>query len=438
MNNYTLVIIVSFAALIGIGTVFLMMPFATVNGFMTFENALFTATSAVTVTGLVILDTSSYFSTGGQIVLMILIQLGGLGFMTFSIFTILLMSKSVSLKRKSFIENTFTAGNYKNIKDLIKKIIIMTFAIEFTGAVLLYLQFTQLTGGSRVFAAIFHSISAFCNAGFSTFSNNLENFYSHIGINITFMILIILGGAGFLVLNEVFLFFSRRIKSFAKFSLHTKLVIINTIILIIGGGIIIFLEELFNPLNTLPVGTKLLTSVFHSVSARTAGFNTINMNLFSYPSIFLLVILMFIGASPGSTGGGIKTTAFSIVIKYLHSILKGRNKVEIFHRQIPAKTWEKAFIMIIISFIAVAGLFFVLLSFQPGYEFFKLLFEVVSAFGTVGFSLGLTAALTSPAKLIIIITMFIGRIGLLTLLYALSKKESGGDYSYPEENIMIG
>ncbi len=438
MNKYALVIIMSFAGLIGAGTLLLMMPFSTVSGSIAFENALFTATSAVTVTGLVVVDTSAYFTIAGKTVIMILLQLGGLGFMTFSIFTILLMSKSVSLRRKSFIENTFTAGKYKNVNDLIKKIVTMTFAIEFLGALLLYFQFTKLSGGSRVFASIFHSISAFCNAGFSIFTNNLEDYRSHFGINITVMMLIILGGAGFLVLNEVLLLLKRKIKSFSKFSLHTKLVIINTIILVFAGGVVIFLEELVNPANTLPFGTKLLSSFFHSVSARTAGFNTVNLKVFSYPAIFLLVILMFIGASPGSTGGGVKTTAFSVVINYLRSSLKGRDKIEVFYRQVPAKTGEKAFIMIIFSFIIISGLFFVLTTFQPGFQFIDLLFETVSAFGTVGFSLGVTPRLVLPAKLVIIVTMFIGRIGPLTLLYAISKKESGAVYSYPEENIMIG
>jgi len=438
MNKYALVIIMSFAGLIGAGTLLLMMPFSTVSGTITFENALFTATSAVTVTGLVVVDTSTYFTTGGQTVIMILIQLGGLGFMTFSIFTILLMSKSVSLKRKSFIENTFTAGIYKDVNDLIKKIVLMTFAIEFVGALLLYCQFTNLSGGSRVFASIFHSIAAFCNAGFSVFTNNLEDYRAHFGINITVMMLIILGGAGFLVLNEVNLLLKRKIKSFSKFTLHTKLVIVNTIILVFAGGILIFLEELFNPGNTLPIGTKLLSSFFHSVSARTAGFNTVSLNTFSNPTIFLLAILMFIGASPGSTGGGVKTTAFSVAINYLRSSLKGRDNVETYFRQIPAKTVEKAFIVIIISFIIITCLHFALLTFQPGYRFFDLLFETVSAFGTVGLSLGVTSQLTSSAKAVIIITMFIGRIGPLTLLYALSKKESGAIYHYPEENIMIG
>ncbi len=433
-----MVIIISFAGLIGAGTLLLMMPFSTVSGTITFENALFTATSAVTVTGLIVVDTATYFTATGKTVIMILIQLGGLGFMTFSIFTILLMSKSVSLRRKSFIENTFTAGNYRNVYDLIKKIVEMTFAVEFIGALFLYSQFTKLSGSKRVFAAVFHSIAAFCNAGFSIFSNNLEDYHSHFGINITVMLLIILGGAGFLVLNEVLLLVKRKIKSFSKFTLHTKLVIVNTIILIMAGAILVFLEELFNPANTYPIGTKLLSSFFHSVSARTAGFNTINPNTFSNPTIFLLAILMFIGASPGSTGGGVKTTAFSVAINYLRSSLKGRDKVETYFRQIPAKTVEKAFIVIIISFIIITCMHFAVLTFQPGYRFFDLLFETVSAFGTVGLSLGVTSQLTSPAKAVIIVTMFIGRIGPLTLLYALSKKESTAVYHYPEENIMIG
>jgi trk system potassium uptake protein len=421
-----MVIIISFAGLIGAGTLLLMMPFSTVSGTITFENAIFTATSAVTVTGLIVVDTATYFTATGKTVIMILIQLGGLGFMTFSIFTILLMSKSVSLRRKSFIENTFTAGNYRDVYDLIKKIVVMTFAVEFIGALFLYSQFTKLSGSKRVFA------------GFSIFSNNLEDYHSHFGINITVMLLIILGGAGFLVLNEILLLLKGKIKSFSKFTLHTKLVIVNTIILILAGGILIFLEELFNPANTYPICTKLLASFFHSVSARTAGFNTINPNTFSNPTIFLLAILMFIGASPGSTGGGVKVTAFSVAINYLRSSLKGRDKVETYFRQIPAKTVEKAFIVIIISFIIITCMHFAVLTFQPGYRFFDLLFETVSAFGTVGLSLGVTSQLTSPAKAVIIVTMFIGRIGPLTLLYALSKKESTAVYHYPEENIMIG
>jgi trk system potassium uptake protein len=438
MNKYGLLIIISFASLIGIGTLILMMPFSTVSGSISFENALFTATSAVTVTGLIVVNTSAYFTFAGQTVIMILIQLGGLGFMTFSIFMILLMSKSITLKRKVFIENTFTAGNYKDVNDLIKKIVLMTLFIEFTGAVFLYFQFTELQGGSRVFASVFHSIAAFCNAGFSVFSTNLEHYRSHVGINVTVMVLIILGGMGFLVLNEVFFILRRKIKTFSQFTLHTKLVITNTLLLVVAGGALIFLEELFNPANTLPIGTKLLSSFFHSVSARTAGFNTVNLNIFSYPTIFLMVILMFIGASPGSTGGGVKTTAFSVAINYLRSVLKGRDKVEIYYRQIPGKTVDRAFFMIIISFIIVACLYLMLLNVQQGHPFIDLLFETASAFGTVGLSLGVTPHLTSSAKAVIIITMFIGRIGPLTLLLALSRKESRGEYSYPEENIMIG
>lgn len=438
MEKFATIIIISFAATILVGTSLLMLPISTVSGSIAFEDALFTATSAVTVTGLIVVDTAQYYTITGKTVILLLIQVGGLGFMTFSIFTILLLTKSVSLKKKFIIENTFTSGNYKDVKDLIKKIVFMTFTIEFLGAVLLYLQFTDRMGFDRVYDSVFHAVSAFCNAGFSTFSTNLEQYQNHVGINLTIMLLIICGGAGFLVLNEIRLYIKKRIKKFSDFNLHSRLVIINTVILVLGGGFAIFSQELFNKANTLPIGTKLLTSFFHSVSARTAGFNTVNLNTLSLSTIFLLIILMFIGASPGSTGGGVKTTSFSLIFLYLRASLKGRDNVEIYYRQISPKTVEKAFVVVIVSFIIISTGHFLLLTLLPHCRFVDLLFETVSAFGTVGLSMGVTSKLLVLPKLIIILTMFIGRIGPLTILFALSKDQSRAQFIYPEETIMIG
>ena len=437
-KSISALIVSSFLITIFVGALVLMLPISTSEGYIHPVDALFTAASAVTVTGLIVKDTPVDFTVFGQVVILLLLQVGGLGFMTFSTFGILVMGKSFSLKDKSYIENDFTTGSYKNAKDLARKIVLMTFAIEFIGAVLLFFQFSTLSGANRVFASIFHSISAFCNAGFSIFSNNFEGYTAHWGINFTLMALIISGGLGFLVLNEIGLFARRKIKTFAKFSLHSKMVLITSSFLILAGFIVIFLEEILNRFNHLSLGDKVLSSLFQSVTARTAGFNTINLNMFSFASIFILLLLMFIGASPGSTGGGVKTTSAGIVMAYLRSWFKGREKIEVFYRNIPDKTVEKAFIVIIIAFLLISFAFFLLLTFDGQFLFYKLLFEIVSAFGTVGLSMGITPELSWVSKLIVAVTMFVGRVGPLTLLIALSRKESHASFKYPEENIMIG
>jgi len=309
MKKSVLIIITTYLTIIVIGALLLMLPISTQTGSIKPENALFTSASAITVTGLIVVDTSTYFTFFGQLVILILLQCGGLGFMLFSTLIILLVGKSISLKDKVIIENDFTTGTYKSIKGLIKKVFLLTFGFELIGSIILFFQFSNMTLKTRIFSSIFHSISAFCNAGFSTFSNSLENHINNPGINITFAVLIISGGLGFLVLNELFSFIKIKNKHFSKISLHSKLVIITSITLIIVGFLIIFIEEILNKSNTLSNNSKILSALFQSITARTAGFNTINLNLLSYASIFFILILMFIGASPGSTGGGIKTSS---------------------------------------------------------------------------------------------------------------------------------
>lgn len=431
-------IISSFLLTIFIGATLLMLPFSNTYGSISPEDALFTAASAVTVTGLTVKDTARDFTVFGQFIILVLLQIGGLGFMTFSTFAILIMGKSFSLSDMTYIENDFTSGIYKDVKDLLIKIIVMTFGIEFLGAVLLYFQFSHLEGARRLFAAIFHSISAFCNAGFSIFSNNFENFTTHWGINFTISFLIIAGGIGFLVLNEIGLFFRRKIKGFSRFSLHTKLVLISSGLLILAGFLVILSEEILNKGSHLSFEAKLLSSLFHSVSARTAGFNTVALGSLSFASIFIIILLMFIGASPGSTGGGIKTTSVSVVIAYFRSLLQGKDRIDLYYRNLGSKIIEKAFIVVVISFLLISAFFLVLLTLEPKFGFGELLFETVSAFGTVGLSMGITPELSLISKLVVILTMFIGRIGPLTILVALSRKESRAVLKYPEEKIMIG
>jgi trk system potassium uptake protein TrkH len=439
-RSATFLIILTFATAISIGTFLLRLPISTQSESIGFLEALFTSASAVTVTGLIVVDTATYFTHFGQTVILLLIQFGGLGFMTFSTLFILLLGRRISLADKFIIVNDFTSGNYRNVRDLLKKIFIFTFGIELLGALFLFFQLPQPIIKERLYSAIFHSVSAFCNAGFSVNSNSLVDYADHTCINLTFSFLIIFGGLGFLVLAEVFTLKRKNGKKgfFKKLSLHSKLMIIISAILTFGGFLVILAEELFNAGNTLPLSTKIITSFFQSVTARTAGFNTMDLNILSLASIFFMLILMFIGASPGSTGGGVKTSSVGMVLAYFRARMRGRESVDVFYRNIPAKSIEKSFIVIILSILIVSFAFLLLLSFETRFRMIDLLFETVSAFGTVGLSLGLTAQLSVPSQIVIIITMFIGRIGPLTLLMALSKRESKAVFHYPQENIMIG
>ncbi len=437
-KNLPLAIILSFFSVIMVGTILLLLPISTVSGNISISDAMFTATSAVTVTGLIVVDTATYFTVFGKTVIMILFQIGGLGFMSFSTLIILLIGKSISISDKIILENDFTSGEYKNIRELIKKIFLITFSFEIIGALLMYIDFKSKNIQNPVFNSVFHSISAFCNAGFSTFSTSFVDFKSDVFLNLILMFLIIFGGIGFIVLTDIFQLFKRKKKGFSKLRLHSKLVIITSIILILSGFALILFQEIFNSSNTLSFGDKILTALFQSVTARTAGFNTIDLNIFSYGSIFLLLILMFIGASPGSTGGGVKTTTAGMVLFYFRSRLKGKNRVDVFYRNIPVDIIEKAFMVIILSFILISFSFLLILFFEKGVNFEKVLFEVVSAFGTVGLSLGITSKLSVVSKFVIMFTMFVGRIGPLTLLFAMSRREPRAVYNYPKENIMIG
>jgi len=438
-KHISVVIVVVYFSIILFGALLLMLPFSTHKGSIHFVDSLFTTTSAVTVTGLAVTNTADTFTTFGQIVIILLIQIGGIGFMSFSTFAILVLGKSISIKDKHIIENTYSVGGIKNLREMINKILILTFTIEFIGALLLFFQFHRLDLFHRIFASIFHAISAFCNAGFSIFRSGLEHYVAHWGVNFTIMALIVIGGIGFLVLNDIGqLFFRKKIYRFSKLTLHTRMVLVITLFLILIGSLVIFVEELINKTNNLSLPAKFLVSTFQAVSARTAGFNTVNLNIFGNASIFILILLMFIGASPGSTGGGVKTTSAGVVLAYLRSLWKGSDRTYIFYRNISAKNVEKAFIVIIFSFIMVSLLMFFVLSFDPGFLLRDVLFELVSAFGTVGLSLGITRDLSYASKIVVSLMMFMGKIGPLTLLMAVSRKEPKGVFKYAEENVMIG
>ena len=331
------------------------------------------------------------------------------------------------------MQNGFTTGKYRNITPLIKRIMLFTFSFELLGAVLLFIFLPIRSLGERAFASIFHSVSAFCNAGFSTFSNSLESCATSIPVNLIFITLIVSGGIGFLVLNEIGHIIRKRIP-FSRLSLHSKLVINTTALLLIVGTVLIFI---FENHGGGPI-SRLLNAFFQAVTTRTAGFNTVDLSLYARQTLFLICLLMFIGASPGSTGGGIKTTSAASIFAYIKSYIFGKKKTELFYRSLPVKTVEKAFLVTIVSTVLIAVSVFLLLIFEPQIPLQHLVFEVFSAFGTVGLSLGITSALGVAAKIVIMVTMFIGRIGPSTLLLAISRAESKAIITYPEEDIMIG
>lgn len=427
----------SFIFVILMGTGFLLIPEATVSGNISFIDALFTVSSATCVTGLIVVDTGSYFTRFGQMVILILIQIGGLGLMTITTFFALLLGRGMSVRESVVMREALNIKLISRIPNLIVSILIVTFVSEALGALLLWIAwsgFDKFEWGSVLYYSIFHSISAFCNAGFSLFKNNLEDFRGDFITNITVTSLIIFGGLGFIaIINLIRTFIFRQ----GKITLHTKLVLIVTFVLIISGTFLILWIEWNNAFGDLPFSGKLMAAYFQSVTPRTAGFNTVNISQLTYASYFLIIIFMFIGASPGGTGGGIKTSTVGVIIASIRSMLKGRSTTEIFKRNIPRDIINSAFVLIIMVLIILSVFTFILLLTQKG-EPMHILFELFSAFGTVGLSAGMTPNLTTLGKLIIILTMFMGRIGPVTLALALSQKREKATYEYPDESVMIG
>jgi potassium uptake TrkH family protein len=447
----TRVLVSSFLLLILLGTILLLLPKSTHNG-ISLINALFTATSAVCVTGLIVVDTGTYFTQFGQLIILILIQLGGLGIMTFTTFFTLLLSGGLGIKERVLLSEIFSQSNLSKISSTIIRILFLTFSIEVIGAIALFnflpdSFFKNET--EKIFCAVFHSVSAFCNAGFSTFSNNLMDIKYNIPSILTIAILFILGGLGFIVLNEYIekpiLKILRNIKFLRPkiepqrivFTLHSKLTLYTTIILIITGTLLFFTLEFNNTLKTEPFIYKISHSFFQAVTPRTAGFNTIDISKTSIPTSLLIMLLMWIGASPGSTGGGIKTTSFAIIILKIHATITGKERVEVFNKQINEETITRAFASATLSILLIISSTFILTLTEKGTNLIDLFFEVVSAFGTVGLSRGITPSLTNFGKLIIIIMMFIGRIGPLAFAFALFGKVERRNYEFQKENVLV-
>ena len=438
-SPYT-IILISFLVMIFFGGTILSLPVATVDGKgIKWINGLFTATSAVCVTGLTVNDISTTYNLFGKIIIIILIQLGALGFITFSSLFVLLISKKISYYTKKVVQEDLNVETVFDIQGYIKKVMITVFGIEFTGAFFLFFEFIKIFEFKKaVFYSVFHSISAFCNAGFSLFSDNLMLFRGSIIINSVISFLIITGGIGFATLLNIYRYFKgkdRRLTTTSKMTLNISL------ILIITGTILIFFIEYFN---TLTIGNytffeKIGAAFFQSVSTRTAGFNTISLPGLKEPTVFIFIILMFIGASPGSTGGGVKTTTLGLIILGIKSTIENKENLEIYKRRISWNNFNRAMAIVCISAAYIGTMLLLLTLVEKNINLIDLLFEIVSAFGTVGLSRDLTPLLSNISKVLIMLTMLVGRIGPLTVtLLLLKKKLKKGKYKYPMENILVG
>jgi trk/ktr system potassium uptake protein len=438
-ENPPIFVLYSFFLMIFVGTLLLMLPAATVQGNeTTLIDALFTSTSATCVTGLIIADTGTHFTLFGQIIILLLIQVGGLGIMTISSAFAIMLGQKLSLKRESLIQNVVGESNKLDMISLVKNILIVTFLFELIGAVLMYFTFRieHNSTNQAIYYSVFHSVSAFCNAGFSLYPDSFVTFKSNFNINFVITGLIIFGGIGFPVMVDL----RRNIANKSRLSrltLHSKIVITSTIALILIGTIAFFISEYNHEMHGMSLLDRLYTSYFQSVTTRTAGFNTIDFTNVSKGSIFTSIMLMFIGASPGSTGGGIKTTTFVVILVSVLSMIRGNRDVNVFKRKVSDTIIKRVMVLIAVSIMVLSFLTFLLLLIEP-FDFEKTVFEAFSAFGTVGLSLGITSLLSSAGKLIIVLLMYLGRVGPLTLIFALSAYSEKSNFTYTEEKISIG
>lgn len=435
--NGVQILALGFLIVIIIGAIILSLPISSRTGEPTnFLDAIFTSTSAVCVTGLITLDTSTHWSVFGQTVIITLIEIGGLGFMSFGVLISLILGKKITLRERLVMQEAMNTYSIQGLVKMVKYVLIFTMSVQFFGALLLSTQFVPEYGiGRGIFYSIFHSISAFCNAGFDLFGTSLVGYSSNSVVILVISALIIIGGLGFTVLLEIYEF-----KGMKKLSLHSKLVLITTAILVFGGAILMLIFE-YNNVDTIAnmnIKDKLLNSFFASVTPRTAGFNSISTSGMTLASKFLTIILMFIGGSPGSTAGGLKTVTFGILVLTVICVIKGREDTEVFGRRFTKEIVYKSFTLLFIGVSLVIFSTMILSYTEVGVSFIDLLYETTSAFGTVGITLGLTPNLSSIGKVLIMLMMYFGRVGPLTLMLALTRKRKKSGYKYPEGKILIG
>ncbi len=429
-------LVASFAAVIMVGTGLLLLPASTPAGNpITLTDALFTATSATCVTGLIVRSTPHGFTAFGKTIILILIQLGGLGIMTFSVALILTLGKKISKSQEVILRDALNEENIRSARRLLKFLIYFTFGTELIGAIFIFFCLKPyFPAGEAAKYAVFHSVSAFCNAGFSLFDTSLMKFSENPTLIVVFSVLIILGGLGFVVIGDTL---NRLLRKTKKLKIHTKIVLVATVALIAAGTILFYAAEKNNALAGMGERDKWFNSYFQSVTARTAGFNTVDISKITSASKLVLSFLMFVGASPGGTGGGIKTITFFMLLLLALCHLRNRESITIFKRSVPSFFARRAVTIFVYAGAVVTVAFAILLFLEP-LPFENLLFETISAFGTVGLSTGITPSLSNASKFVIIILMFLGRLGPLTIALAAIGAGKRVPISYASERIMLG
>jgi len=439
--------LLGFAATIAVGTALLMMPVCSERAPISAVDALFTATSATCVTGLTVLDTGSHFTWVGQAAILLLMQVGGLGIMTLSTGLLISLGRRASLDAKLAMAQDIAVMRVSNYRHLVWNIVWLTLAFEAVGACLLLPVFWRDHGaGQGLWSSAFHSVSAFCNAGFSLQTNSFCAYRAHPWVNLVLGLLIVAGGLGFVVLWEVWQRQAHPEHAPRRLSLHTKMVLATTAALIVAGALMMWGIERNVTLADAGWFESAQCALFQSVTARTAGFNTVAIEHMSNATLFGAIVLMFIGASPCSTGGGIKTTTFAVLVMVALSRFRGRDSVACAGRALPASVVSRAVTLVLASAAIVALFTGALLILEQGgvahrasrYQFLGYLFEAVSAFGTVGLSMGVTSALSAPGKVLVAVLMYVGRLGPLALMLALSKRDVADPYRYPTEKVVIG
>ena len=447
---------ISFAFIILFGAMLLMMPLSTTSP-ITFVDAFFTSTSAVCVTGLTVVDTATRFTSLGQLIVLALIQIGGIGVMTITSFFGIFFKETSSFREQLLLRDYLSEDSIDGILKTLMKVVIITFAIEMAGAAFIYFSLQPVglgSNGANFRFAVFHSISAFCNAGFSNLTDNLYDIRVRENYSIHYSVanLIVLGGLGFPVLLNIYNYLKAQaiwiteyikhrkpyIHRVGMISFNSKLVITSTFILLVFGTVSFFLLENDFTQKGLDLNGKLAMSYFQSVTPRTAGFNNCNMEALAKPSILIMIFLMWVGASPVSTGGGVKTSTFAIAMLNIKRIIRGKHHIEIHRYEIHEYSVNKAFSIIILSVIIIGLGTFGIFLIDGTYGLLRIVFECFSAFGTVGLSLNLTPLLSNGSKMILILLMYLGRMGCITLLLSLSKSDTGPTlYRYPKENLII-
>ena len=441
----TRIFVFSFAAVIMLGALALWLPISVSvsKNKLRFVDALFTSASAVCVTGLTAIDIGQDLSFIGQMITLVLFQIGGLGIITFSTILFAMMGRGFSFKAHEIAQSSFIHSPRRDFPLIVKRVLLYTFIIEGVGIIFLFTRFIfDFPIEQAFYHAAYNAVSAFNNCGYSLFPNNMMNYQNDILVNITIMGLIILGGIGFIVQQEVIAKFRGKEK---RLSLHSKIVLITTAALILAGAGCFYFLEINNVLSGASIKTAILTSFFQSVTPRTAGFHTVNIGMLTNSTILVIMVLMFIGASPGSTGGGVKTTSFSLLLLLIINRIKGNENVNVANRTVPRELIVKT-IYIVFTSAAIVGIIITVLLLSAGsnmaplasrHQFVEYAFETISAFGNVGLSMGVTSKLNDIQKYVIIIMMFIGRVGPLTMAFVWYSARRKG-LTYAEESVMVG